>query len=68
MGLFYAKAKNNKKIGLRNRRRKLFFQQFGRRQTFLSIFHVKRSFKLCIISLNGSTEQPIHVKVEIKAI
>ena len=58
------KAKNKIKIGLRNRRRKLFFQQFA----FLSIFHVKRSFKLCIISLNGSTEQPTHVKVEIKAI
>ena len=32
------------------------------------MFHVESVFKLCIISLNGSTEQPTYVKLEIKAI
>ena len=56
-------------------RRKPYFQQFGHRQTFffifllfLSIFHVESDFKLCIISLGGSTEQPTYVKLEIQAI
>ena len=50
------------------RRRKLFFQQFGRRVTFfcLIIFHVESDFKLCIISLNGSIEQLTYVKLEIE--